>query len=117
MVLIRRLDLFLVIAGFSRSYGTVVFTTNILIDMLINFKASGQVFSLIAPSFPPQFSQVVRQLKGECDFTVIVLVNSGACLSNRERSVFSYATICSSKLVMLLLSGEDFLISLRKDCR
>ena len=64
-----------------------MFTTNLLIDMLIECKANGQVFSLTAP-----FSLLKSSVnQGVCGLnTVIVLVNHGACLLNRERSVFFY---------------------------
>ena len=86
-----------------------MFTTNLLINMLIECKASGRVFSLTAP-FSLLGSLRSSVNLGFCGLnTVIVLVNHGACLLNRERSVFSWATICSSVPVMLLLlfSGKD----------
>ena len=60
-------------------------------DMLIECKASGQVFSLRAPfSLLSSLRSSVNQ--GVCGLnTVIVLVNHGACLLNRERSVFFYS--------------------------
>ena len=61
-----------------------MFTTNLLIDMLLDCKASGQVFFLTAP-FSRLSSLRSSVNQGVCGGnTVIVLVNHGACLLNRE---------------------------------